>query len=677
MDSIYEYIGLTKENTLDNLTVLEKLLFLNRKYSADDILRFYILHEKRDDCIVFNKECIISLTEIFLESEFSDVIIPFVNNFLNANVIKFYIQNFKKLKIEKFVNSKTYKMIIQGQFNMKEIKNNVAFYKLLIKIINQYNDKIDNFKLIKLLSSEELKDILLNENTFIPILLYSDKNHISKILTYEIKTKDEYCNLYEKLKDEEFSNGVKNYILSQNIINDIILCCSIIINDSLFFNLEVKNINIKKIISIAGKENIFQFGNLYFKKLLFEFNLSQEFDIEYFVFSITPFTMLENDVLKPLQNIDFSQDEIFYIYFQKKLDICRDKNMFKYDVKTLLENKFYDCDLLKKLFNFDIDFNLFNLEEIEILIKEDIDIEKLLIKYFYKIMNADIKINNNIYFQYRAIYDFLENNQVSCEKLPLLKNIEFLTGSQKDRLIRYYLDMYNINNLTEFLMKEENFSEENIEFLKNKIEKINSAFVKLILFLKYKSELQPNEYIIDTLLSKMTLEEKKLFSENCSNLYLLKKHFFRNDKNNLAFSQKSIEKFYKSCDNNLEIFEEIANTLVNPFFLKHFLSLLFKDKFHTVVVCKNINQMLMNFKYEKEIILMCIGYYINTILQNDFFQECEITLTRDFLNILYIYMKENGKDKEIFKYCEEIIFQLKMYSSFFDCEFLISNLKNL
>lgn len=668
MIDIHEFLGLTTDNHVKNLEFINRLINLNKIYSIDQIRQFYNSFDQKNNNIIYNNEEILSLTEIMKSCPHFECIMN--NNYNKTNVHE--LASFPEdITLDVFLS-----FISQRENHDFDVEPD--FIILCVKIINLYYDDERVYKLFDFLTIEFIDQVVLNKHTFERIISKMNESSVPALMAYEITSYNEYISLLEKIDNENFREALYSYIKSQGIINNTIFYCALKICDDFYALGTISNLNFKQIILYCFKEDILRVNNKYFKEGLLAYVLRSKykFDIELFVFSITEDTYLKYEDLKFIEVEDFANNEIYLIYLEKKYNIVKDKSMLKHDVQEVITNKLYTKSFLKYILKYNIDFQLLNDLEVNMLAQEKEIINYLLPKYFRTIIDCGINIETLQFKKYEKLYQFIKYNKVT-EVLPILTDYSTFLNDELKKIIIFYLEQYEINSFIHIFSQRYIDSEKIYSLLLTNYNKINKPLDKLIVILNYNLLIIDKEKTIDLLMHELTKTDKIKLTSFVHSFRDIKQFFYVDNDSNISLTSEIVHKFYEKIECKLEFIDKICSLKLHHAFLAHFFMLLFEDNYDPFSICKRINNVLTSSNYNKNIISMCAEYYLNTVLKNEFFQEQTLKHVRDFLNILYLFLKENGRNIKIYKYCEEMISRIKYFSIFFDCDLVLKNIKRL
>ncbi|KAM0674696.1 hypothetical protein GVAV_001885 [Gurleya vavrai] len=733
---IYKITGLTPQNTISSLQSLNKLFNLEHAH----LEQFYLQHEFRNEKIKLGDNFVVSLTEIFLASKHIQKIINHVDKFESYYVMKYYSDNILELDIEKFKKSHFYKMILinaeeklknffcmnnsieseninllveskfdeQENYNYNNVneKNTEAYvckkiktnnksisntnfndaitylfknkdeksedHKIFIKfikiIIEKFKKEIDVFALLIFLSEKDCTDINCDFYSFRGLLINA-QNEISKFMIFEINNYEEIDLIKIKLTDFEFRNSVVKYIKTQGIINTTILIFAIFINSRSFYDLNLKNIDYDKILRFVEKEEIYLFKNIYFKKQLLHYILKCNFDSDMFLICIEIDTLIKYKELQSIETENYTQNEIFLIYFLRKIKIVKEKNDLINDVKIIIANKIYDIDLCKFLIVNDLDFGLID-DFFEELITDE-NCKKVCLKnYIKKLIENEIVIDDIFYYNVKKNIDWIKSNDQNL-KLPLLDSYDIFEDIEKNKILVHNFQFYDINQLLKLIYSITNLTSTNL--ITNNFDKIFKAIDKLLII----DKLNINHNLILSLVEKLSQKELQMFILKIKNVNIFEDFYLRDDTLSFSINQKAVQSFYYAINDHLLFLKNLKRENISRLFLKTFLNLLFQSSYDYAAISETILIFLNSNEITNDVLIIICNFVVNKVLENDFFQEKELFLVKDFLNYLYCFIKKNGKDLQILQRCEDIISRLKIYADLYKIDLQLKVIKNI
>jgi hypothetical protein len=413
----------------------------------------------------------------------------YIKNYFQNTSIKNY---FKKEKKVLFIDDlDTYKSNIFN--NIFNIYNKYTNNKITIKIICiLHKNKFNKFK--EYTNNKKIDVIWFNKPTY---------NQIYKYIINIID--NENIELYKDSLDK-----LKNFILRFNCnLKTILLNLEIFLDN--IKNKEIKNKEYynNNIIELSFEKNIFEKGELLFKKKL------EIVDIDYInaYTNSNLFTMIIYDNLINIIELYYKQFEKIlnkYLEKNKNKNIINEKNLIKQFLskqnKNSIIKKIYRKVLVYYCFTDRIEEYLYKLNiENNFIFLKYINFIKILVinNYIIKFKNTNlnniknlkldnhlfnINLNKNIKFTNMLI----ENNQniiFNKKKIEFL-NQNILKINENDILfidfinlyltnLKLYINLINNNNLEEYLIKYKKFNKKNIKIFKTE------NFLKLIKKFKY------------------------------------------------------------------------------------------------------------------------------------------------------------------------------------------------
>ncbi|KAM0688527.1 hypothetical protein COBT_000210 [Conglomerata obtusa] len=554
--------------------------------------------------------------------------------------------------------------------NFKEIKieNYNLLYEFLILVINNFYSQINTSSLIKFLPKDYSSHILLNEYTFSGLIANTNFDD-HRFFTYEINKINEIKLIKNKIKDEDCCKNILKYIKTQEIINTTILLLAIYINNSYYWQLSVRNIDFNKIVKFCTKDEIYQFNNVEFKKQLLEHVLDFSFDLELMMVTIQKDTFIQYRRFCNFKKTIFRINEIYLMYFFRKLKLTVDKINLIHDVKEIIYHKIYDLELLNFLLKNDLDFKLFTDFEILNLLYKNEESKILLVKKYLKFLyEFNICVDDEKYKDTILIYKYLKHEKVK-DKFPLITNFQHFTDNEMTRIIDNYFIHYDINEFVDILINTNYINNNCKSYLLSNYEKINKPLSLLLIIDKY--DIHHN---CDLLIEKLSEKDRQYFVKNITNYSKFLYNFLRPDRFSLTINRSVVKKLYHSIEDPLRIIKQFKNP-INNIFVSTFLNEIFTSNYEHLGICNAINDILISSDMPIDILLSIANFYINKVLENEFFQEQQLFCVRDFINYLYHYMSINKRDFKLLQKCEEILSKLIFYSTFFDTDAILKNLK--
>lgn len=661
MHEIYKYLKLSPENEIESYETFYKILFMNHKYTGDEILSFYLNHKNHAEKMKYKGKETISLRDIMLESEYYEEIINHTNTYQNDNVIDYWVRNFDKFKIKHFVCSDTYQAIILDTIVVTKKQT-----MLFILILNSFYDYINVEKMVKKLPKRDLVNVKLNSFTFESIIAYGDLDIMTQLMVYPITDFREIECIIKKLKDPLFYSAIVKHLVSQQIINDTMLAIALLIKDGLY-ELDIRNVCLKNILDVFSKREYLFFDNKHYKKLLLIHTMTFQFDIELFIFSVSQNTKIKYADLKSIVIDDFTPKDIYILYFYRKYHITEDKQKLKPDIQEIITNKLYDTDTLEFIIKNNLDFQLFSEAEVRAL-ESVVEVHDILsTKYPRIILNSSVMIKSATLDLYSKVLDNVEN---TADRLPIMTNTSGLDDTQYLKLILNYIKFYEINLIIELLIERRIENDKVIKYLTDNFKKIKRPIYRLLAIDAYDLHNMNTDLLI-----KMKPSEKLEFLEQCKDVKQFIYYFHVNSNLNLCVSQKAYNIYLENNPDYLQMLNMLENSRVNENFMFYFLSSLFSSDIDPSNILSSIVKIYELIDYSKKIISCCANYFITILSNDEFIQTHDMTSARDFLHIIYMHMKKHGKDKSLFIQCEKIVNCLKSLIVFFDCEIIMRNIK--
>lgn len=668
MKEIYKYLNLTPENETKSHETFYKILYLNDKFSLDDILAFFLQHKRHNEKVICNGKETISLQDAMLESTYYTTIVKYCNTFEHANVIEYHITHFNTFKITSFVCSATYQKIILAKLT---IKKDLA--KLLVLILNSYYDFVNVEKMLTALPIEEMCNVNLNKYTFAFVLKKCCLEILTKLMVYQISTIEEVKLTIEKLNDYDFYKAIVKHIKSQQIINNTMLVFALLIKEGLE-DLDIKNADIGYVVGLFDDKRYLYFNNKTYKKLLFRHIMDVNFDLELFTFSVSENTNLMLREIAHVETECFTANDIYLMYFYKKFYSQADKCKLRNDVNEIIINKIYDTEVLEFLLLHDLDFLLFGQDEIVALKNTESVKDIISYKYVNVILKSNIQIESDVIKKYTMI---IENIEEKDAELPIIRNPSIFDNDQIVSLLQNYTKSYDIN-LFLHILTDRQITEESIEnFVAQNFTKIKSPVDKILIIDKYKLENINTDFHIRECIKKIKNDVLMPLLARISNIDIFLPYFCIDSINNMCMSQDAFNVYLTHNPDYLQILNMLQYTKVNENFMSFYLTALFQSDIDVSIMMDNLPKIFGLLDYSKRTLLMCCNFYIKILSQDEFVQSHDLTSARDFLNIIYLYMKKRGKDKCLQIRCEKIVNCVRSLSIYFDCEIVMKNIKSI
>lgn len=703
------YIVLNKDNTLNEEKTKELYENLINEKDINNIINYARNFKNDSDDISYNNENIsfknridniISHLEypMYLENEINNI-----NYDLNDIIDNITIDDIQKtinidkseyeLKFSNKIHNDLYKYFktkIQNDNNLlsdkkdeinKQIddyfKRNYSFDDPYIEPLNIHDS--NRIPLITNIDTKEHIYINLSSNDIILIneikgILKNDKTLNKDELNKFIKGKGKFDNIDSVIEYLKYENNSKFYNLDN------------LINDSLYFNINNKELNLLKNSNIQ--------------------NIISDLKIN----NINPSTdMIENILEKP--NL-----------FKNKSNVNRhiEKMLFKLELDNILSthnNDFYKSEIDETSKNIEIDTNkyLSNLDELK---EKDIDIiSNKNINELYK-LNKELKnydkdsiynlIKPNLYKQWEVLKYINDSNNYNSNKFNDIKQsvesrnfdkgYEFNIKYNKFNKSKTNLDItndikllfenkLNINNIDKVnlilpstlntsdkyinlsLNLHKNDNVENIKLNLDLSKEKNSTIVnKIIFYLKYMNNLNDfdrkelislilsqNSDTLKNILNKHSNQDKSLFetNENIEKMAKIEK-LSKYDKNDIDLNSIILPKISKNLMNLLNLLN------INMIDFKHMINniLVKNNKTLNIVNIKNLINELNEEAFR--IISPDFKNNINSILEN-----------KDLSNIT-----QNEKDKILKEFDNSFMKNAKLFKSKYDIDIIKNNIFN-